>query len=297
MKRRYLVAVVAVGALLGGCGEPVGSEPGAGGSQALGPTTAAPAQVDPLALIGSWTVAEVDEGAGDILRLAGPDTAGLLLFARCGVLTGEWRADENGLFVAGVPASTIADDVKGCEPGPQPTPVWLRRAAAFRVERDSRVLLDDQGGPVARLLPGAKPTPRPNLLPSWTEPPVITDEVRRAFAPAAALPAALTAVSRDALLGRWVVADDGRSRPTTPYVEFRADGEWRGSDGCNGQGGRWVAGPSGALLATSGPSTLIGCDNVSVGLWLATRRAGLDGDVLVLLDAEGKEMGRLHRDR
>ncbi|MEH0933791.1 hypothetical protein [Micromonospora psammae] len=256
-------------------------------------------QADPVALIGAWKVAEVDEGAGDILRLA-PDTHdGLLLFSRCGVLMGMWQANVNGLFVAGTSGYSASHDGPGCRPGAGATPAWLRRASAFRVEGGSPVLLDDRGGPVARLLPGAKPTPGPNLLPSLAEPPVVTDEVRRAFAPAAALPAGLTPARRDTLLGRWVPMGVPTSspRPERPHVELRDDGEWRGSDGCNGEGGRWVAGPAGDLLATSGPSTLIGCDNISVGFWLSNAsRAGLDGDVLVLLDAQGGETGRLQRD-
>lgn len=62
-------------------------------------------------------------------------------------------------------------------------------------------------------------------------------------------------------------------------------------------GGGWVVGPVGTLLATSGVSTLIGCDNVPVGDWLSSaRRAGFDGATLVLLDQHATELGRLHRD-
>jgi hypothetical protein len=44
----------------------------------------------------------------------------------------------------------------------------------------------------------------------------------------------------------------------------------------------------------SGPSTLIGCDNVPVGGWMTrARRAGLDGRTLVLLDAQGNPISRL----
>ncbi|MFU8873170.1 hypothetical protein [Micromonospora sp. SL4-19] len=242
-------------------------------------------------------MAEVDDGAGDVLRLASDSDGRLLLFGRCGVQMGTWRADVNGLFVADVPGDTFSSNDQGCRPDPGVTDAWLRRAVAFRVDGDSRVLLDDHGLRVARLLPGARPTAGPNLLPEWAEPPEVTDEVRRALAPAAALPAAVTPVRRETFLGRWVPADVRGHRPEVPYVELRDDGEWRGSDGCNRQGGRWVAGPDGAFLGTSGPSTLIGCDNVSVGLWLfMARRAGLDDQVLVLFNAEGKEMGRLRRD-
>lgn len=302
--RRYLIAVVAVGALLAGCGERGGSEtaaPGGSQSTATEPAPVVSPQAEPVALIGSWKVTEVDEGAGDVLQLTSDRHNGLLLFDHCGALMGAWRANVNGLFVAGASGRSVSDnDAQECRPGPElMNPAWLHRASAFRVEGDSRVLLDAQGGHVARLLPGAKPTPGPNL-PSPAGPPVVTDEVRRAFASAAALPAGLTPARRDTLLGRWVPVDarPGRFGSGGPYVELRDDGTWRGSDGCNGEGGRWVAGPAGDLLATSGPSTAIGCDSVPVGFWLFKAwRAGLDGEVLVLLDAQGGETGRLKRDR
>ncbi|MEU8263137.1 hypothetical protein AB0C02_21200 [Micromonospora sp. NPDC048999] len=295
---RYLVAAMAVGTLLVGCGERVGAERDAPGGQATdsGAAMGSPPG-DPVALIGSWTVTEVDGGAGDVLRLASDTDGGLLLFGRCGVRMGTWRAAADGLFVADATDGSVSGNARGCGPGTEAADAWLRRAAAFRVDGDSRVLLDGQGVRVARLLPGAKPTPGPNLLPSLAEPPTVTDEARRALASAAALPSTLTPARRDALLGRWVPADGRRDGPQAPYVELRDDGEWQGSDGCNGQSGRWVAGPDGAVLATAGPSTLIGCDNVPVGFWLsAASRAALDGQVLVLFDAQGKETGRLRRD-
>ncbi|SBT47070.1 META domain-containing protein [Micromonospora narathiwatensis] len=295
---RYLVAAVAVGALLAGCGERIGSE-GPAADQVVdpGPTALGPPQ-DPVALIGSWTVAEADGSAGDVLRLAYDTSGDLLLFGRCGPLMGNWRADVNGLFVADLWGNSVPVDGRDCRAGAEIADTWLGRAAAFRVDADGPVLLDDRGGTVARLVAGAKPTPGPNLLPSLAEPPEVTDEVRRAFAPAAALPAALNPAGRETLLGRWVSVQGRWGRSKAPYVELRADGGWKGSDGCNGQSGRWAAGPGGAFLGTTGPSTLIGCDNESVGVWLARAwRAGLNGDVLVFLDAQGKETGRLRRDR
>ncbi|MFD2765882.1 META domain-containing protein [Micromonospora eburnea] len=296
---RYLLAVVAVGALLAGCGERVGSEGSAPEQEQVDPGSAValgPPQ-DPVALIGSWTVTEADGGADDVLRLAASPGGEVRLFGRCGVQMGTWRADASGLFVADL-WGTSGPGGGECRPGSEFADTWLGRAAAFRVEGGSPILLDERGERVARLLAGAKPTPGPDMLASLAEPPEVTDEARRAFTPATALPAALAPASRETLLGRWVPVDGRRGRPKTPYVEFRADGGWRGSDGCNGQGGRWIAGPGGALLATTGASTLIGCDNVEVGVWLATAwRAGIDGDVLVLLDAQGKETGRLRRDR
>ncbi|MFG1842572.1 META domain-containing protein [Micromonospora sp. NPDC049175] len=78
-------------------------------------------------------------------------------------------------------------------------------------------------------------------------------------------------------------------------MEFTADGEWHGSDGCNDQSGRWITAAGGTLLATTRAATLAFCtDSVPIGHWVTTaRRAGHDGKVLVLLDAQGKETGRL----
>ncbi|MEO3928747.1 META domain-containing protein [Micromonosporaceae bacterium B7E4] len=300
-----LPAALVVGTLLAGCGTQAGSPPPAPDPPRAGvpaATSAPPQRVDPVALIGSWALAETDEGAGEVLRLGHAEGYGdLLLFGRCGVLMSTWRADPNGLFVAGVPAGAVPDDGAKCRSSRQFVPAWLRRVTAFRVEGTSPVLVDEQGRHLARLLPGARPTPGPNLLPSLTEPPVVTDETRRAFGPAAALPPTLVPVRSDTMLGRWVSVDDRnapspRIRPEAPYLELGADGAWRGSDGCNGLNGRWLAGPAGTLLATSEPSTQIGCDNVSIQTWLATAwRAGLDGDTLVLLDVQGRELGRLRR--
>ena len=270
-------------ALLAGCGERAVPEAAAPAAPAA-PAAAAP-KADPAALIGLWTVADSGEGKGTILRIAasGP-YGGLLVFGPCGDVLTSWRANADGDFVAG------RGDGAMC-----PAVAWLDRAVAFRVTGGGPVLLDAEGGQVARLVPGARPRPVPGLLASAVEQPVVDAEARRVLAPAAPLPPSLRPVPRAALVGRWAV-DDGVNRRTTPYVELRADGAWQGSDGCNGQAGRWVAGAAGAFLATQAFSTLIGCDNVRVGDWLAwATRAGLDGEALVLLGAEGQELGRLKR--
>ncbi|MBE1491827.1 META domain-containing protein [Plantactinospora soyae] len=290
----YVMTLLVVGMLLAGCADRGGTAGTASAPPvppASGTTSSAPADPpDPARLIGSWTVAEADEDEGSILRLAPHDAQ---VFGRCGIRRGDWRADANGLFVAGLYGFPGPDEAEGCAPATDPTSHWLSQVTGFRSDGDSRILVDDQGDQIARLLPGARPTAGPDLAQSEVEPPVVTDEVRRSLAPAAKLPSALVPPARAALTGRWVPIG---GRAPKAYVELGADGGWSGSDGCNGQGGRWVAGPAGALLATTGPSTEIGCANVPVGSWLgATRRAGLDGEVLVLLDAVGGETGRLRR--
>jgi hypothetical protein len=272
--RRYTVTLVAAGLLLAGCAAQDAAEP---------PPIAAPAEAstDPVDLVGSWTLAELaDQSADSVIQLGLHEVR---VWRDCGILSGTWRANEYGQFVAYLAGST-------CGTAPATSPDWLSRATSYEVDGDARLLLDAQGQVVARLLPGAEPTPAPDMAPELAEPPEVTDEVRQALAPAAPLPAGLTPAGTATLTGRWVPTDG----PDGPYVELAGDGGWQGSDGCNGQAGRWAAGPDGAVLAVSGPMTLIGCDNVAVGGWLSgAARAGFDGDTLVLLDGRGTELGRL----
>ena len=75
-------------------------------------------------------------------------------------------------------------------------------------------------------------------------------------------------------------------------MEFEADGSWRGSDGCNATEGRFVQGIRGLLLATSGVSTAMGCENSDGPLWVAeAARAGMTGDALTLYGQDGKKLG------
>jgi heat shock protein HslJ len=249
---------------------------------------------EPTRLIGSWTASGTGIEKGTVLRLADD---GLTVFSGCQVLFGEWTADPSGLFLADVNGVSSAGG-PGCAASDRPElPAWLARASGFRTEGSVPVLQDDAGAEVARLRPGARPTAGPDLDPSQVVPPTVTDEARRRLAPPAALPATLTPPARESLAGRWVPAAGPAGGPRPAHVVLAADGTWQGSDGCNGTGGRWATGPGGVLLATGGVSTLIGCDNVPVGTWLVSaRRVGLDGEVLVLLDAAGTETGRLRRD-
>jgi hypothetical protein len=230
-------------------------------------------------MIGLWTVAGTDEEAGTVLRIA-PQRQ-LSLWRSCGILHGSWAAVD-GLFVGSVDGSS-----QGCSGG---GPDWLRRAVGFGAAGDELVLTDRDGKTVARLLPGGKPKIPDGIDVSEAEPPVITDEDRAALeAPVAPLPAGLAEGSP---LGRWVPVNGG----TAAFVEFKGDGSWTGSDGCNGNGGRWVSGAGGALLATVGPSTLIGCDGAPIPAWLSSAtRAGISAGQLVLVDPAGTEVGRLKK--
>jgi META domain len=171
----------------------------------------------------------------------------------------------------------------------------LRAATGYRIETDARVLLDERGDVLARLLPGGRPTPGPDIAPSEAEPPMVTDDLRKQLAAAVALPRGLEPAEKARLVGRWVPVDGpAGSAPEAPHVLLSSEGAWSGSDGCNAQGGRWTAGAGGSLLAVAGPQTLVGCEGANVGGWLSgASRAGFAGAALVLLDSSGKELGRL----
>ncbi|MEV0003394.1 hypothetical protein AB0H28_14055 [Micromonospora sp. NPDC050980] len=291
VRQGCLATLVVTGVLLAGCsaqGHPERVDP-----QPISGTSGPVVPLAPESLIGSWTIVDVaDPGAGRILRLADGDLD--LVGTRCGTLGGFWRASSDGTFLADIfTASTAAvEGIPGCAKASQETPEWLRRITAYQFDGAGLpVLLDAREQPVARLIPGATPTPEPDMADDLLEPPVITDEARRALRPAVALPAKLVPVDRTRLAGRWVPLSGHKAA----YVKFTADGEWRGSDGCNDESGRWITAASGTLLTTARGTTLIFCaDSVSVGGWVvAARRAGLDGQVLVLLDAQGAETGRL----
>ncbi|MEU5934563.1 META domain-containing protein [Micromonospora sp. NPDC047187] len=170
--------------------------------------------------------------------------------------------------------------------------VKTMRATAYQFDGAGLpVLLDGRGQAVARLIPGATPTPEPDKADSVLEPPTVTDEARQALAPAVALPATLVPADQRQLIGRWAPKRGHKAA----YLEFTADGEWHGSDGCNDQSGRWVTAAGGTLLNTARAVTLAYCvDSVPIAQWVTTaRRAGFDGKVLLFLNAHGDEIGRL----
>ncbi len=276
---------VTVGCALAACGT---GSPGPASSSSWRPGTGGA-----TALVGSWHVTEA-AGAedGTVLSLG----TELSLWQRCGYLMGSWRAGGTSLF-----AASLAGGDGACMPATgDPTPDWLRRASRYAVDGTGVALLAADGTTVARLRPGASPTPGTNILPSLAVPPVLTAELAAALAPAAPLPANLVPATRSQLVGAWVSAlprpSSGLSHDTTPGVTLAADGRYHATDGCNGTDGRWAADDHGAIVATEGPSTLIGCDSVPVGHWLAgATTAGFEGTVLVLVGRDGTETGRLRR--
>ncbi len=109
------------------------------------------------------------------------------------------------------------------------------------------------------------------------------------------------------ILGTWYPWDIPGYDPGTSFdaqtfdeatIEFKDDGTWRGSDGCNGQGGDYKVGADGTFSSSEpGPQTLIGCANVpnSSVLHKSVRVEVVDG-VLILTDENVKTTGRYLRE-
>jgi heat shock protein HslJ len=90
------------------------------------------------------------------------------------------------------------------------------------------------------------------------------------------------------VVGTW-----GEDTTGTPHLEFTADGQVRGSDGCNGIFTSYAVDGHRIELAQFA-STLKACPGVDD--WLrGVRAAELDGDVLVVLDGTGARLGELPR--
>ncbi|PJJ71753.1 META domain-containing protein [Diaminobutyricimonas aerilata] len=270
--KRLLPSAALVLALAGCAASPGGAD------DSTEPGAVAPSGAAAIDLVGMWQVAGVD--AATWLRI---DETEFLLGAECGVIAGSWRA-AHGLLVLG----NWGSFGEGC--GTEPVG-WLERVAGFDSRDDgTRVLTDAAGAEVATLTPSEAPEPPADIDPSLVAVPQVTDAMREALA--APAPLAEDRTPGPGAPARWVAADTAGAA----FVEFADDGSWTGSDGCNGNGGRWVADDTGTLLATSGPSTLMACDGAPVPTWMATATtAWLDGDDLVLLDRHGDELGRLTR--
>jgi hypothetical protein len=248
---------------------------------------AVPGTTDPLGLVGSWQLIAPGQPAGSVLRL-GDD---LSLWSGCGYVSGEWNADAAGLFVGHVSGGD--GPCEDATSGSDPTPERLTRVVAFTTDSIGAQLRDATGAVVATLLPGGHPTAGPNLLPALAQPPTVTDDLRARLRAAAPLPAGLVGATPAQVLGHWVSAADPSARG---FADLSPDGSWTGSDGANGQGGRWAAAADGKLVVVAGPQTAASCGPpgcADVGDWfVSASRAAFDGATLVLLDADGKVTGR-----
>ena len=290
---RSLSLAVAVVLALTGC---AASEAGTDGPS-IPPRTPAPdatpiASVDlgeapdPLGLVNLWRVSGAEgEGVDTWLRI---DAGDFQLWRDCGITSGAWQSNGN-LFEA----STWAADT-ACVPSM--TVPWLESVASFRTSDPGWELTDMAGDVVATLTIDGAPAPIPTAADFFTQPPVITDATREAMRQAVPLAEGLVPAAADDLVGRWApVGIDVSEAPEEPYVVFTSNGTWRGSDGCNGNGGSWAGADDGSFLATTGPSTLMGCGGFSVVSVGQAQSIAIDGDVLSFFDADGIEVMQLER--
>src|SRR5689334_16712870 len=70
----------------------------------------------------------------------------------------------------------------------------------------------------------------------------------------APLQSGIPAATSSNILGMWKPSGP-HGQTKLGFVKFNANGTWAGSDGCNAVNGDYELGESGAITATSGPST------------------------------------------
>ena len=236
---------------------------------------------DPVGLVNLWHVEGV--GADDVwLRLADRE---LTVWAECGIAGGAWRA-ATALFVADVQQGYGS---AGCMSDPAAELDWLYAATSFEAGETPETwnLLDTDGDVVATLRVDGAPPASEDLSDDYLLPPVVTQATRDSFGSGSYLVA--QSDFRNQIEGRWTAS--------TAFVEFSADGSWTGSDGCNAATGRWVRDDT-HFLATSGASTLMGCDSVAVPTWVATAAFATisgDGDMLEFVGPDGAHLGTVAR--
>lgn len=270
-------------AALGACGDS-SEQPGSTSTDSV--TEQPRPESDPVDLINMWRVTGA-QGEEDPawLRL---DAGGFMLWRDCGYLMGSWRATAT-MFAAYTYGAT-----GGCAGDGVPQADWLHAVEGYRPAGDDWELLDGQRSVVATLTVDGSPDPIPDSAASHAEAPVITDNVREALSLPEPLPEASIPATGADLLGRWVPQEVA---PTDPFAEFDDDGTWSGSDGCNGASGRWLVGEDGELIATVGPTTLVGCEGANVPSWVAgASTAAIEGNTLLLYDRDGGLLAELVHD-
>jgi len=262
---------------------PTTGSPSPSASAAVSATAAATASTSPtaaarreFALVGWWRVTEP----------AGAGTLGLgeqlVVVHTCGRTVGAWAASPSGLFLA----YPQGGDPSCYRQPPRPDVRWLEQGRSYAITRDALVLKGYDGAVVAR---ATRTTP-----PAGYGEPTVTPALRARLAAPKPLPAAITAATAVSLPDRWEPRgeDAGNGKG---YVAFARAGVWTGSDGCNSVGGAYAVGARGELLTLAYPSTLVGCDRTEAPDWVSRARAAGHGKgTLVLYDAKGVFLGRLH---
>ncbi len=247
-------------------------------------STSATPESDPLQLVGTWRV--MDTG-GSVAPYVSIGDGGLVVWASCGQMMGEWRADQRGSFVGELDGGNSVCFDAGLNPR------WLTSAVAYRLTGSDELLLDTNGQVAGRLVPASVPRALPKGLARSYLHPRMSRWVRKDYIQDnGPLPSGVIPATRSQLVGRWVPFDLPLDHAPGSYLTLSKDGSWTG--GCTG--GRWAAGRGGALVDVSLPNDLMFCNAVDVELWLNnTTEAGFQGRTLVLVDAAGHVVGRLQR--
>ena len=286
-------AVALLACLTAGCGAaaPVTSVAPTSGRSPSTPASVAVAPADPLRLVGMWRIEAPGEEAGAVLRL-GDD---LMIWRRCGPDLGGWAANKAGMFVGAIEASTspcpfTVESTKG--------PSWLVATTSYAIEGTSRRLLDSSGRTTAILRPSAAVAGSKHVIGFLAKPPKLTKDLAARIDALSPIVGGTQASGIHAdLAGRWIPLDpNGKPTTSASYVTFDRTGWWSGSDGCNGQSGRWAQGQSNTFLALQGGQTLIGCNGINVGGILArTTAVTSQGAILVMSDRSGQPIGKFVR--
>jgi hypothetical protein len=283
---------VAVLSVVTGCGAPAATEVVAQDPLAE-VLAAAPQRPMPSQLVGQWSVDAADAPPGLVVNLDAMRE--IRIFLRCGTMDGSFDARPGGAFVGdifGGSGDCFPDTYDGFR---SVVPRWLTAASGFVVLGKTRQLLDHGGQVVATLSPSTRrPYVPPTVADDAADGPSLTAEDKTTLdTEPAPIPNGLRPATRAELLGRWVPqgVPAGGWVAGEPDLEFRADGTYTGSDGCNGYSGRWSSVNS-EVLSTTGPTHLAGCENIVL---LYGTTAAFDGDVLVLLDATGNVLRRMIR--
>ena len=245
---------------------------------------------DPLKLVGLWTVRDARPDATpkpakfavNAIRLG----ADLTAFTPCAEFFGSWLADEQGSFVAGAGVGSGACFYDSAAPDVSQLPTWLQGTTSYEFEGGDVLLYDADHNLTARLTPGADVETRPDFDPSLTQAPTLDAAIRENLkAPKPPTPGK-SDVTMPEVAGRWLPLPRHRYNELA-YLQLNSDGSWSGLDGCNGAGGRWLLETNGELLATSGVTSAVGCNNAPSSL-AGARNVRLVGGKLLLYDVDAR---------
>ncbi|MGA2527660.1 MAG: META domain-containing protein [Acidimicrobiales bacterium] len=299
-KRQLFIAVVVLVVALGsviwvasaaGTRAPSSNKTGPGKS-AGGAGLAGSRHANPLQLVGVWRVTGTGQHRPAIASIGG---LGLVVWQSCGWMSGDWNANQQGLF-----AGILSGGVPACASSyASLNPAWLA-ATGYKGDGRDELLLAADGRVLAHLVPTTVPPSYARAMSPDYLHPVVTPQLRKVLLQVSRpLPSGLAQVSTKQLRGRWgpAKASPGHA-PHQAYLSFNADGDWSGSDGCNGLYGRWSLGSGATILVATGPQTTMACTGMTpVGGWLSqATRAAFQGSVLVFVNAGGKVTGRLRRE-